>query len=120
MKEKLVYEFGFKIGFNLAEEECLGFVKYSVQKSDPKKDKTDNKEFVGEMKILNGRIWNVLVGNKGKLFAINNESVKGIFYKIEDKEFTLGKSLKKPANAREKEFRKLLIDFCHGFVKGTL
>ena len=37
------------------------------------------------MKILNGKIWNILVGNKGKLFAINNENVKGVHYKIEDK-----------------------------------
>lgn len=50
------------------------------------------------MKMLNGRIWNILVGNKGKLFAINNDTVKGIFYKIEDKEFSLGKCIKKPVD----------------------
>ena len=70
--------------------------------------------------MLNGRIWNILVGNKGKLFAINNDTVKGIFYKIEDKEFSLGKCIKKPVDQNQKEYRKLLIDFCHGFVKGTL
>jgi hypothetical protein len=51
------------------------------------------------MKILNSRIWNILVGSKGKLYAINNENVTGIYYKIEDKEFVLGKSTKKPTNA---------------------
>lgn len=52
------------------------------------------------MKILNGRVWNTLVGNKGKLFAINNQTVKGVFFKIQDKQFTLGKSLKKPADSK--------------------
>lgn len=86
LKEKYVYEFGYKLGCSLAEEECLGFVKYCAPRNDSKKEKSDsNKEFVGEMKILNSRIWNALVGNKGKLFAINNDSSKGINYKIEDK-----------------------------------
>lgn len=40
LKEKIIYEFGFKLGFNLAEEECLGYVKHCIPKVENKKDKT--------------------------------------------------------------------------------
>lgn len=31
-KKKYIYNFGFKIGFNMAEEECMGFMKHCVPK----------------------------------------------------------------------------------------
>jgi hypothetical protein len=53
---------------------------------------------VGEMKLLNNKIGGVLVGSKGNLFSVGSDAS----FKIEDKEFLLGKSIKKPANEREK------------------
>lgn len=52
------------------------------------------REFLSEMKIVNSKIWQTLVGSKGKLFAVTDKD-KGICFKIEDMDFGLGKSTKK-------------------------
>lgn len=45
------------------------------------------------MKLLNSRIWAIITGSKGKLFAVSAETTLINSYRIEDKEFKFGKSI---------------------------
>lgn len=58
-----------------------------------KSEKNENKQFVGEMKLLNSKVWNSVVGSKAKLFALTTDVAIINSYRIEDREFILGKSI---------------------------